>query len=219
MRIKAWRRFGSRLQVNRLFLFDVDSTLINEEVIELLAAHAAVQDQVALITSRAMAGELDFESSLRERVGLLKGLSTNVIAEVQKKITLTNGAAELISTIQKAGDIAAVVSGGFDEVITPLMSDLGVTNFRANQLEIIDGTLTGQVTGKVVDRATKAKYLLELKDKYSPGKTFAIGDGANDIDMINTADCGIAFCAKPALNEVADVVILKRDLREVLNYL
>ena len=117
---KARRRFDSRLQMNRLFLFDVDSTLINEEVIELLAAHASVQDQVALITSRAMAGELDFESSLRERVGLLKGLSTNVIAEVQKKITLTNGAAELISTIQKAGDIAAVVSGGFDEVITPL---------------------------------------------------------------------------------------------------
>ena len=219
MRIKAWRRFGSRLQVNRLFLFDVDSTLINEEVIELLASYAGVQDQVAEITSRAMAGELDFESSLKERVALLQGLSIDVIAEVQKGITLTNGAAELISAIQHSGDIPAVVSGGFVEVITPLMSKLNITNFKANQLEIIEGILTGYVVGSVVDRATKANYLLELEGKYSPAKTFAIGDGANDIDMVKAADCGIAFCAKPALNEVADVVILKRDLREVLNYL
>ena len=219
MRIKAWRRFGSRLQVNRLFLFDVDSTLINEEVIELLAAHAGVQDQVASITSRAMAGEIDFESSLKERVALLKGLSFEIIAEVQNRVTLTNGAAELINAIHQGGDIAAVVSGGFTEVITPLMSKLGVTNFKANQLEVSNGVLSGRLVGKVVDRAAKASYLLELKNKYFPEKTYAIGDGANDINMINAADCGIAFCAKPALNEVADVVILKRDLREVLNYL
>ena len=205
--------------MKRLFLFDVDSTLINEEVIELLASHAGVQDQVVEITSRAMAGELDFENSLKERVALLKGLSIDVIAEVQKRITLTNGAPELISSIQQNGDIPAVVSGGFVEIITPLMSELNITNFKANQLEIIDGILTGRVVGSVVDRAAKASYLLELEGRYSPAKTFAIGDGANDIDMINAADCGIAFCAKPALNEVADVVILKRDLREVLNYL
>ena len=205
--------------MKRLFLFDVDSTLINEEVIELLASHAGVQDQVVEITFRAMAGELDFENSLKERVALLKGLSIDVIAEVQKRITLTNGAAELISAIQHSGDIPAVVSGGFVEIITPLMSELNITNFKANQLEIIDGILTGRVVGSVVDRAAKASYLLELEGRYSPAKTFAIGDGANDIDMVNAADCGIAFCAKPALNEVADVVILKRDLREVLNYL
>ena len=216
---KARRRFGSRLQVNRLFLFDVDSTLINEEVIELLAAHAGVQEQVALITSRAMAGELDFESSLKERVALLKGLSLNIVAEVQKKITLTNGATELIFAIQKNGDIAAVVSGGFVEVITPLMSELGITNFKANRLGIADGVLNGQVTGEVVDRASKANYLLELKAKYASTKTYAVGDGANDIDMLKAADCGIAFCAKPALNQVADEVISNRDLREVLNYL
>ena len=205
--------------MKRLFLFDVDSTLINEEVIELLASHAGVQDQVVEITSRAMAGELDFENSLKERVALLKGLSIDVIKEVQKRITLTNGAPELISSIQKNGDIPAVVSGGFVEVINPLMSELNISDFKANQLEIIDGILTGRVVGSVVDRAAKASYLLELEGRYSPAKTFAIGDGANDIDMVNAADCGIAFCAKPALNEVADVVILKRDLREVLNYL
>ena len=219
MRAKTRRRFDSRLQMSRLFLFDVDSTLINEEVIELLASYAGVQDQVAEITSRAMAGELDFESSLKERVALLQGLSIDVIAEVQKGITLTNGAAELISAIQHSGDIPAVVSGGFVEVITPLMSELRVENFKANQLEIVDGILTGRVVGNVIDRAAKASYLLELKRKYSPAKTFAIGDGANDIDMVKESDCGIAFCAKPALNEVANVVISNRDLREVLNYL
>ena len=132
---------------------------------------------------------------------------------------LFRSAPELISSIQQNGDIPAVVSGGFVEIITPLMSELNITNFKANQLEIIEGILTGYVVGSVVDRATKANYLLELEGKYSPAKTFAIGDGANDIDMVKAADCGIAFCAKPALNEVADVVIFKRDLREVLNYL
>lgn len=205
--------------MSRLFLFDVDSTLINEEVIELLAAHANVKNQVADITSRAMAGELDFESSLRERVSLLKGLPISVIEEVQKSITLTTGAAEVIFEIQRAGDIPAVVSGGFVEIIAPLVSTLGITNFKANSLEIENGFLTGKVQGEVVDRATKAKYLLELKAQCDAEKTYAIGDGANDIDMVFVADCGIAFCAKPVLNDVADVIISNRDLREVLKFL
>ena len=205
--------------MNNLFLFDVDSTLINQEVIELIAAHANVQQKVKEITDRAMAGEIDFEQSLKERVSLLSGLESSILNSVKSEITLTDGASVLISTLQAQGDQVAVVSGGFVEVISDLMKKLHIEDYKANTLEIADGSLTGKVTGAIVDRKTKADYLFKLKNKYSPKKTFAIGDGANDIDMLNAADFGIAFCAKPALNEIADVVILKRDLREVLNYL
>jgi phosphoserine phosphatase len=205
--------------MNNLFLFDVDSTLINQEVIELIAAHANVQQKVKEITDRAMAGEIDFEQSLKERVSLLSGLESSILNSVKSEVTLTDGASELISTLHAKGDQVAVVSGGFVEVISDLMKKLHIEDYKANTLEIADGSLTGKVTGAIVDRKAKADYLFELKNKYSPKKTFAIGDGANDIDMLNAADVGIAFCAKPALNEIADVVILKRDLREVLNYL
>ena len=205
--------------MNNLFLFDVDSTLINQEVIELIAAHANVQQKVKEITDRAMAGEIDFEQSLKERVSLLSGLESSILNSVKSEVTLTDGASELISTLQAQGDHVAVVSGGFVEVISELMKKLNIEDYKANTLEIADGSLTGKVTGAIIDRKAKADYLFELKNKYSPKKTFAIGDGANDIDMLNAADVGIAFCAKPALNEIANVVILKRDLREVLNYL
>ena len=205
--------------MSNLFLFDVDSTLINQEVIELIAAHAGVQEQVKGITDRAMAGEIDFEQSLKERVSLLAGLDSSILSIVRNEITLTEGAAELISTLQAQGDKIAVVSGGFVEVISDLMEKLQIQDYKANTFEIENGSLTGKVTGSIVDRNAKADFLLDLKKKYLPSKTFAIGDGANDIDMLTAADVGIAFCAKPALNEVADVVILKRDLREVLNYL
>lgn len=205
--------------MNNLFLFDVDSTLINQEVIELIASHANVQQKVKEITDRAMAGEIDFEQSLKERVSLLSGLESSVLNSVKSEVTLTDGASELISTLHAQGDQVAVVSGGFVEVISDLMKKLHIEDYKANTLEIADGSLTGKVTGAIVDRKAKADYLFELKNKYSPKKTFAIGDGANDIDMLNAADVGIAFCAKPALNEIANVVILKRDLREVLNYL
>lgn len=205
--------------MSNLFLFDVDSTLINQEVIELIAAHAGVQEKVKEITDRAMVGEIDFEQSLKERVSLLSGLESSILSVVKNEVTLTDGASELISTLQAQGDQVAVVSGGFVEVISDLMKKFRIEDYKANTFEITDGTLTGKVTGAIVDRKAKANYLYELKNKYSPKKTFAIGDGANDIDMLNAADVGIAFCAKPALNEIADVVILKRDLREVLNYL
>lgn len=205
--------------MSNLFLFDVDSTLINQEVIELIAAHAGVQEKVKEITDRAMVGEIDFEQSLKERVSLLSGLESSILSVVKNEVTLTDGASELISTLQAQGDQVAVVSGGFVEVISDLMKKFHIEDYKANTFEIADGTLTGQVTGAIVDRKAKANYLYELKNKYSPKKIFAIGDGANDIDMLNAADVGIAFCAKPALNEIADVVILKRDLREVLNYL
>lgn len=200
----------------KLFLFDVDSTLINEEVIELMAAHAGVEREVAQITERAMAGELDFAASLRERVALLLGLSKDVLLDVSQKATLTNGAAELIGAIHEAGDVAAVVSGGFIEVITPIMKQLGIKEYLANTLEVENGFLTGRVSGKIIDREAKAAFLNELRSKYRPSQTIAVGDGANDIEMVKAADIGIAFCAKPALQAVADVVITNRDLREVL---
>jgi phosphoserine phosphatase len=200
----------------RLFLFDVDSTLINEEVIELIAAHAGVDKEVAQITERAMAGELDFAASLKERVALLHGISSVALFDVSKKVTLTNGAVELIAAIQDAGDVAAVVSGGFLEVITPIMQQLGIKDYLANSLEIAEDLLTGKVSGKIIDREAKAVFLNELRTKYCPTQTIAVGDGANDIEMIKAADIGIAFCAKPALQAVADVVITNRDLREVL---
>lgn len=205
--------------MNRLLLFDVDSTLINEEVIELIAAHAGVEREVKEITDRAMAGEIDFEESLRKRVALLKGLPVSVLADVQAKVTLTNGASELVANLFKDQDKVAVVSGGFIEVITPLMQNLGIQHFKANKLEVEDGFLTGKVEGEVIDRLAKARFLNQLKAKLSPTLTIAIGDGANDIDMIEAADVGIAFCAKEALNKVADIVISKRDLREVLEYI
>ena len=200
----------------RLFLFDVDSTLINEEVIELIAAHAGVEKEVAHITDRAMAGELDFAASLRERVSFLSGIPSVALFDVSKKVTLTNGAVELIAAIQDAGDVAAVVSGGFLEVITPIMQQLGINDYLANSLEIAEDLLTGKVSGKIIDREAKAAFLNELRAKYHPTQTIAVGDGANDIEMIKAADIGIAFCAKPALQAVADKVITNRDLREVL---
>jgi phosphoserine phosphatase len=202
-----------------LFLFDVDSTLIDQEVIELIAAHAGVQSKVKEITERAMNGEIDFVQSLRERIGLLAELPESVIQDVKSEISLTFGAQELISELQSKGHIVAVISGGFSEVIAELMQNLAIDNYRANNLEIANGRLTGKVKGLIVDRKAKAEYLTQLRNQFNPDKTFAIGDGANDIEMIKSADVGISFCGKAALNEVADVVILKRDLREVLNYL
>ena len=204
--------------MNKIFLLDVDSTLINEEVIDLLAAQAGVSKEVSQITSSAMAGELDFSESLVKRVSLLAGLSITAIAQVQKKITLTNGAADLITALQSRGDIVAVVSGGFTEIISPLLATLKISRFKANSLEIIEGQLTGKVNGEIVDRRAKAEFLKELValSGIPLSDTVAIGDGANDIDMIQSAGIGVAFCAKPALVNVADRVINTRDLREVL---
>ena len=204
--------------MNKIFLLDVDSTLINEEVIDLLAAQAGVSKEVSEITSSAMAGELDFSESLVKRVSLLAGLSITAIEQVQKKITLTNGAADLITALQSRGDIVAVVSGGFTEIISPLLATLKISRFKANSLEIIEGQLTGKVNGEIVDRRAKADFLKELValSGIPLSNTVAIGDGANDIDMIQSAGIGVAFCAKPALVNVADRVINTRDLREVL---
>ena len=204
--------------MRRLFLFDVDSTLINEEVIDLIAAEAGVIEQVSQITTAAMSGNLDFSESLIKRVALLSGVSTTVLNEVQSEITLTNGAVDLIKTLLGKGDVVAVVSGGFTEVIAPLLTSLKIKDFKANSLQIIDGRLTGKVQGPIIDRRAKAEFLREIAaiHQIPLAHTVAVGDGANDIDMIQNAGVGIAFCAKPALVEVADRVIKIRDLMEVL---
>ena len=207
--------------MKKLILFDVDSTLINEEVIDLIAAHANVQREVSAITERAMAGELNFEESLRARVSLLAGLPVSVLENVAEEITLTNGAPELIAQLQADGHIVSVVSGGFTDVIAPLMQKLNINQYKANQLEVIDKKLTGRVSGEIVGRATKAEFLREIanNEKIDLTQTIAIGDGANDLDMISAAGIGIAFCAKQVLQDAADVSINKRDLRLVLKYL
>ena len=189
----------------KLVLMDVDSTLISQEVIELLGAKAGVVDQVKAITDRAMAGEIDFEESLRERVGLLKGLPESVLTEVRGEISLTPGAKTLVTTLQKLGHTVAVVSGGFIDVIEPLLQSLDIVHYRANTLEINQGVLTGGLVGPIVDRAAKAQALRDFAaiEKVEIEQTVAIGDGANDLDMIALAGLGIAFNAKPAVRAAA----------------
>ena len=190
----------------KLVVMDVDSTLIQQEVIELLAAKVGVVEEVVAITSAAMAGELDFEASLKARVALLAGASAEILNEVRSEIKLTPGARTLVKTLQKLGHEVAVVSGGFTSVIEPLLQELGISNYRANSLEIVDGKLTGNITGPVIDRAAKATALRDFAKQTGVAieQTIAIGDGANDLDMIAAAGLGIAFNAKPAVKAAAD---------------
>jgi len=214
----AVQQGGLMRWAKRLVLIDVDSTLIRQEVIELLAAKAGVEAEVTRITDRAMRGEIDFEESLKARVGLLKGLPVSVIAQVRDEITLTPGARTLIRTLQKLGHTVAVVSGGFVEVIEPLLKDLGIDLYRANSLEVIDAQLTGRTQGVIIDRAAKAVALREFAELSGVGmeQTIAIGDGANDLDMITAAGLGIAFNAKPAVREAADSALNQPYLDSVL---
>ena len=209
---------GLQRHARKLVQLDVDSTLIQQEVIELLAAKAGVADEVIAITNQAMRGELDFEHSLRARVALLKGLPISAIAEVQQQILLTPGARTLISTLHKLGHTVAVVSGGFIDVIAPLLKTLEIKHFKANTLGIDNGLLTGEVTGPVIDRAAKAAALREFAalESISMRQTIAIGDGANDLDMIAAAGLGIAFNAKPAVKAAADSSLSEPYLDSVL---
>ena len=202
----------------KLIVMDVDSTLIQQEVIELLAAKVGVADQVVSITAAAMAGELDFAHSLRARVALLEGAPENILAEVRNEIKLTPGARTLVKTLQKLGHEVAVVSGGFTTVIEPLLVELGIVNYRANTLEIAGGKLTGKVIEPIIDRAGKAQALRDFAEKVgvSLEQTIAIGDGANDLDMIAAAGLGIAFNAKPAVKAAADSSLSAPYLDSVL---
>ena len=202
----------------KLVVMDVDSTLIQQEVIELLAFKAGALNEVKEITDAAMRGELDFAQSLIARVGLLKGLPEAVLNDVRNEITLTPGARTLVQTLKRLGHSVAVVSGGFTSVIEPLINELGITHYRANTLEIKDGSLTGNIVGPIIDRAARATARRDFA-KIEGGdleQTIAIGDGANDLDMIAIAGLGIAFNAKPAVKAAADSSVSAPYLDSVL---
>jgi phosphoserine phosphatase len=202
----------------RLVVLDVDSTLIQQEVIELLAAHCGREAEVAEVTARAMAGELDFEESLRARVQTLAGLPASVLDEVRESVQLTPGARTLVRTLKRLGFTVGLVSGGFIEIVGELADDLGIDHARANRLEIEDGHLTGRVVGEVVDRAGKARALKEFAEEEGLplSRTVAIGDGANDLDMLDIAGLGVAFNAKPIVQEQAQTAVNVPYLDSVL---
>lgn len=201
----------------RLVQLDVDSTFIQQEAIELLAAQAGVLEEVARVTQAAMRGELDFSESLIARVALLKGLSEDSITKVQTEITLTDGAVELVELLHSKGHCISLVSGGFTNVLQPLVDQLKIDFYRANTLEIVNGRLTGKVLGSIVDRAAKAQALTEFAQASSVelSNTVAIGDGANDLDMMAIAGISIAFNAKPIVQAAADYSITEPSLRSV----
>ncbi|MQY23234.1 Phosphoserine phosphatase SerB2 [Nocardia sp. RB20] len=214
----AVERAGLARRAKRLIVFDVDSTLIQGEVIEMLAAHAGVEDEVRKVTEAAMRGELDFAESLRQRVATLAGLQESVIDEVAEAITLTPGARTTIRTLRRLGFRCGVVSGGFRQVIEPLAHELELDFVQANTLEVVGGRLTGKVIGEIVDRPGKAVALRRFAAEAGVPmeQTVAVGDGANDIDMLNAAGLGIAFNAKPALREIADAALSHPYLDAVL---
>lgn len=193
----------------RLLVLDVDSTLISQEVIELLAARAGSQDLVAAITERAMRGELDFAESLAERVATLKGLPTSVFHEVAAEVKFTPGAAELVAQARDAGWAVALVSGGFEEIVATIARHVSVSLFVANRLEVERGHLTGRTFGPVIDRNAKAVALkaFAAAEGVSLADTVAIGDGANDLGMMGLAGLSIAFAAKPVVREAADIAV------------
>ena len=205
-------------RAKRLIVFDVDSTLIQQEVIEMLAARAGAEEAVKAITDAAMRGELDFAQSLLQRVATLAGLPVEVIDEVAEDVELTPGARTTIRTLRRLGYHVGVVSGGFRQVIQPLADELMLDFVAANVLEVVDGKLTGRVVGEIVDRAGKAKALRDFAAQAGVpmAQTVAVGDGANDIDMLAAAGLGIAFNAKPALREVADASLSHPYLDTVL---
>ena len=204
--------------VKRLVQLDVDSTFIQQEAIELLAVKAGVLEQVAAITASAMRGELDFEQSLRARVALLKGLPESVVGEVQKEISLTDGALELVATLHDSGHSVSLVSGGFLDIIEPMIKTMSIKYYKANKLEIVDGVITGGLIGPVIDRAAKGEALREfaLASGVAMENTVAIGDGANDLDMMAAAGLSIAFNANPIVIEAADLAINEPSLRSVI---
>lgn len=205
------------MTISPLVVLDCDSTTIQDEVIELIADAAGTREQVAEVTERAMRGELDFAESLRERVATLAGTADSVFAETYARIRLTPGIRELIAEVHRAGGKVGVVSGGFHEVLDPLAKDLGLDFWRANRLEVADGQLTGRTVGPIIDAQAKAAALAEWAAECAIAMTatVAIGDGANDLEMMRVAQLGIAFNGKPVVVERADAAI-EHDLARAL---
>ncbi len=217
----AVQRAGLHRRAKHLVVMDADSTLLQDEVIDLLGDACGCAEEVSAITDAAMAGEIDFAESLRRRVALLAGMPASVLDDVRAKLRLAPGARTLLRTLQRLGYVPAVVSGGFVEVLGPLMADLDVHYLEANCLEIVDGKLTGRLGADVVDRAGKARALERFAHEVGVPleQTVAVGDGANDIDMLSLAGLGIAFNAKPAVQEHANVALSVPYLDAVLYFL
>ena len=205
-------------QVKGLCVMDVDGTLLLEEVIDLLGREAGREEEISLITSRAMRGELDFETSLRERGALLKGLPDSVFDTVFNSIHLSPNAQKFISILQKNGILVGLVSGGFIPIVDRLAKSLGIAHFSANQLEVKDGLLTGKLIGQIISPEVKKETLEKWREelKLPQERTVAIGDGANDLLMLKSAGLGIAFCAKEVLKQEIPNHVDKRDFLEVL---
>jgi phosphoserine phosphatase len=202
----------------RLIVMDMDSTLIQQEVIDEIAVALGVQDQVSRITHRAMNGELDFDQSLRERVRLLKGTPEGALADVLARIQLTPGAEDLVRVLKRLGYRTAVISGGFIEVVEPIQKQLGLDYAYANRLEVKDGLLTGEVLGTIVNRQRKAELLVQIAqaERIELDQVIAVGDGANDLDMLHRAGLGIAFNAKRTVQEQAQAAINQTSLMSIL---
>jgi phosphoserine phosphatase len=214
----AVQRAGLHRRAKRLIVFDVDSTLVDGEVIELLAAHAGCSDRVAAITAAAMRGELDFEQSLRARVALLEGVPESAVDHVRTHLRLMPGARTVMRTLSRLGFVTAIVSGGFTQITDSLATELGADYAYANTLEIQAGRLTGGLVGPIVDRAAKARHLAQVaaREGVPLSQTVAVGDGANDLDMLSVAGLGIAFNAKPVVREQAEVAVTVPYLDAVL---
>ncbi|MBF4634067.1 phosphoserine phosphatase SerB [Agreia pratensis] len=211
-------RISSQDASRFLVVLDVDSTLIENEVIELLAQAAGSFAKVAEITERAMSGELDFEQSLRSRVATLQGLDVALLSEIAEQIRLTRGAQEMIDVLHANDSVVGVVSGGFHELLDGLAAEIGLDFWRANRLAVRDGKLTGAVDGPVIDAAAKASALNEWASGYGVprSRTVAVGDGANDLQMMKAAGLSIAFDARPVVRRSANVAISDRDLSQIL---
>ncbi|MDN3290849.1 phosphoserine phosphatase SerB [Streptococcus mitis] len=205
-------------QVKGLCVMDVDGTLILEEMIDLLGREAGREEEISQITSRAMRGELNFESSLRDRVSFLEGLPISVFDKVFKSIHLSPNAQKFISILQKNGILVGLVSGGFTPIVERLAKSLGVAYFSANQLEVKDGLLAGKLVGQIINPEIKKETLEKWREelKLPQERTVAIGDGANDLLMLKSAGLGIAFCAKEVLKQEIPNHVDKRDFLEVL---
>ena len=209
---------GLQRKSKRIVMLDMDSTLIEQEVINLLGQAAGKSSEIEAITDKAMAGDLDFKTALIERVSLLKGLDHNILSQVRDQITLTKGAKKLVDELHQQGHKVGVVSGGFIEVIEPILKSLEIDFYRANKLKIQDGELTGEIDGPLIDSHAKRMALEEFADQEQVQleQTVAIGDGANDLEMIKAAGLGIAFNAKPKVAAAADTTISNQDLSTVL---
>jgi phosphoserine phosphatase len=204
-----------------LLVLDVDSTMIEQEVIELLAERVGLRDQVKILTDQAMAGEIDFRTALLKRVGLLEGLTDQVFQEVLADIRVTAGVPELVSAVHKSGGLVGAISGGFSQVLEPLADKLSLDFFQANNLEIEEGVITGKIIGDIVDADMKARTMLEWAGEhgFDVSNTVAVGDGANDIQMLKASGFAVAFRPKEILRDHADLIIEGDSLETLISVL